>query len=131
MSFAKIFRGHPADVSADLQDVAVLELSPKQIGILENIAKHGFAIVAFPLYASAVGVKKGKCAVLLTPIPNGGMRVLGDPCWLVNGNLSVRVRKINKEVFVWKNQEVEATQERSTEVAGFRRELEDLLTAKV
>jgi hypothetical protein len=108
----------------------VLELSPKQIGILENIAAHGFAIVAFPLYASAAGVRKGNCAALLVPIPNGGMGMLGDPCWLLNGNLSVRVRKNNNEWFVWKKQEVEATPERLAEFAGFRRELEDLLAAK-
>jgi hypothetical protein len=109
----------------------VLELSPKQIGILENIAAHGFAIVAFPLYASAVGVRKGDCAALLMPVPNGGMRLLGDPCWLVNGNLSVRVQKNSVDFFVWKKQEVEATAERLAEVGSFRSELEDLLTTIV
>jgi hypothetical protein len=108
----------------------VLELSPKQIGILENIAARGFAIVAFPLYASAVGVRKGNCAALLTPIPTCGMRLLGDPCWLVGGNLSVRVRKNNNEWFVWKKQEIEATPERLAEVAEFRQELENLLAAR-
>jgi len=107
----------------------VLELSPKQIGILENIAENGFAIVAFPLYASAAGVRKGNCAALLTPILNSGMRLLGEPCWLVNGNLSVGVRKNNIDWYVWKTQEVEATPERLAEVAGFRRELQDLLAA--
>ena len=108
----------------------MLELSPKQIRILENIAKRGFAIVAFPLYASAAGVRKGNCAALLTPIPNGGMRLLGDPCWLVDGNLSVRIRKNNVEWFVWKKQELEATPDRLAEVAEFRNDLEDLLAAK-
>jgi hypothetical protein len=108
----------------------VLELSPKQIGILERIASSGFAIVAFPLYASAVGVRKGNCAALLTPVLNGGMRLLGDPCWMVNGNLSVRVVRDDREWFVWKKQEVEATAERVADVAEFRRELEDLLAAK-
>lgn len=108
----------------------MLELSPKQIRILEKIAEHGFAIVAFPLYASAAGVRKGNCAALLTPVPNGRLQLLGDPCWLVNGNLSVRIRKNNNEWFVWKKQAVEATPQRLAEVAEFRRELEGLLTAK-
>jgi hypothetical protein len=108
----------------------VLELSPKQLGILENIAAHGFAIVAFPLYASAVGVRKGNCAGLLTPIPNGGMRLLGDPCWLVNGNLSVRVLRDGRDWFVWKKQEIEATPARLAEVSGFRAELQDLLAPR-
>ena len=108
----------------------MLELSPKQIRILENIAEHGFAIVAFPLYASAAGVRKGNCATLLTPILNGGMRLLGDPCWLVNGNLSARICRNDVDSFVWKKQEVEATPERLSEIATFRKELEDLLAEK-
>jgi hypothetical protein len=108
----------------------VLELSPKQIGILEKIAANGFAIVAFPLYASAVGVRKGNCAALLMPIPNGGMKLLGEPCWLVNGNLSVRVQRGGAELFVWKTQEVEATPEKLAEVAGFCRALEETLIVK-
>ncbi len=108
----------------------MLELSPKQIGILEKIAAHGFAIVAFPLYASAVGVRKGNCAALLTPSTNGGMSFLGESCWLVNGNLSVRVKRNGVELFVWKKQEVEATSERLDEVSQFRRELDDLLAPR-
>jgi hypothetical protein len=108
----------------------VLELSPKQIGILEKIAVNGFAIVAFPLYASAVGVRKGNCAALLIPVPNRGMKLLGDPCWLVNGNLSVRVQRNSVELFVWKKEEAEATRERLAEVSAFRKEIEDLLAPR-
>jgi hypothetical protein len=107
----------------------VLELSPKQIEILETIAARGFAIVAFPLYASAAGVRKGNCAALLTPVRNGGMKLFGEPCWIVDGNLSVRIVRTGRDWFVWKKQAVEATAERLAEVAEFRRELEDLLTA--
>jgi hypothetical protein len=108
----------------------VLELSPKQIAILETIASRGFAIVAFPLYASAVGVGKGNCAALLSPVPDGGLSLLGDACWLVDGNLSVKVLKNGAQWFVWKKQEIEATPERLSETASFRDELENLLIAK-
>jgi hypothetical protein len=108
----------------------VLELSPKQIVILETIASRGFAIVAFPLYASAVGVRKGNCAALLSPVPDGGLCLLGDACWLVDGNLSVKVHKNGARWFVWKKQEIEATPERLSETASFREELENLLIAK-
>jgi hypothetical protein len=108
----------------------VLELSPKQIGILEKLAANEFAIVAFPLYASAVGVRKGNCAALLMPATNGGMKLLGEPCWLVDGNLSVRVQRGGVELFVWKKQKVEATPERLAEVGGFRKELEETLVVK-
>jgi hypothetical protein len=118
------------DLISDEPDTPVLELSPKQIGILEKIAANGFAIVAFPLYASAVGVRKGNCAALLIPALQGGMKLLGEPCWLVDTNLSVRVRRGGVELFVWKKQEVEATPERLAEVGDFRRELEDLLAPR-
>jgi len=108
----------------------VLQLSPKQIDILESITSQGFAIVAFPLYASAVGVRKGNCAALLTPQPEGGFRLLGDACWLVDGNLSVKIQKNGAQRFVWKKQEVEATAERLREIASFRDALENLLIAK-
>jgi hypothetical protein len=106
----------------------MLELSPKQIAVLENIAARGFAIVAFPLYASAAGVRKGNCAALLSPVANGGMRLLGEPCCLVNGNLSVRIRRNDGEWFVWKKQQLKVTAERLAELAEFRRILDGLLT---
>jgi hypothetical protein len=108
----------------------MLELSPKQIEVLENIAAHGFAIVAFPLYSSAAGVRKGSCAALLAPAQHGGMQLLGEPCCLVNGNLSVRIRRNGSEWFVWKKQQIEATPERLKDLAEFRGELDDLLAAK-
>ena len=108
----------------------MLELSPKQIGILEKIADRGFVIVAFPLYASAVGVRKGNCAALLMPVPNDGMKLLGEPCWLVNGNLSVRLQRGGVELFVWKKEEVEATAERLAQVAEFCTELDDVLAPR-
>lgn len=109
----------------------MLELSPKQVTVLEQFASRGFAIVAFPLYASAAGLRKANCAALLVPVPQGGMKLLGDPCYLVNGNLSVRVLRGATEWFVWKKQELEATPERLTELAEFRRELDDLLAPKL
>lgn len=108
----------------------MLELSPKQIAVLEKIAAHGFAIVAFPLYASAAGVRKGNCAVLLTPVTHGGMQMLGEPCCLVNGNLSVRVSRNGKDWFVWKKEQLDATPERLEELAKFRGELSGLLADK-
>lgn len=106
----------------------MLDLSPPQLAILERISKSGFTIVAFPLYASSAGVRRGNCAALLAPIPQGGMRFLGEPCWMVGGNLSVRVRKDSHDLFVWKKQEVEATAQRLAELADFRRDLEKLLS---
>jgi hypothetical protein len=69
----------------------MIDLSPKQISILERVAANDFRIVAFPLYANAVGVRKGSCAALLDPIPNAGFRLYGEPCYLIEGNLTVPI----------------------------------------
>ncbi len=105
----------------------MLELTPQQMAILERLRARGFAFAAFPLYASHIGVKKGNCAALLAVQDGGQFRVFGAPSFLVAGNLSVRVQKGGRELFVWKKQELEATAERRAELERFGQELEDLL----
>ena len=103
------------------------QFSPQQIATLERLIAKEFVLVAFPLYANAVGVRKGTCAALLDPIPNGGFRVFGEPCVLLEGNLTVRITEKGKTWFVWKKQRVEATAERVAEVESFVAELRLLL----
>jgi hypothetical protein len=107
------------------------ELSPNQISILERLVSKGFSIVAFPMYANAVGVRKGSCAALLDPIPGAGFRLYGEPCFLLEGNLTVRVTEKGKSWFVWKRQRLEATAERLVELEGFVSELKLLLESHV
>jgi hypothetical protein len=103
------------------------ELSPQQIAILERLASQQFSLVAFPLYANAVGVRKGTCAALLDPVANGGFRIFGEPCILLDGNLTVRITEKDKSWFVWKKQRLEATAERLSELQNFITELKLLL----
>jgi hypothetical protein len=103
------------------------ELSPLQITTLEHLRSSGFSIVAFPLYANAVGIRKGSCAALLDPLAGGGFRLFGEPCVLLEGNLTVRVTEKRKSWFVWKKQRLEATPERLSELDGFVAELKMLL----
>jgi len=103
------------------------EFSPQQVGILERLVAKEFILVAFPLYANAVGVRKGSCAALLDPIANGGFRLFGEPCVLLDGNLTVRITEKGKTWFVWKKQRLEATAERLAELANFVAELSLLL----
>jgi hypothetical protein len=103
------------------------EFSTQQIVILERLTTKEFALVAFPLYANAVGVRKGTCAALLDPVANGGFRVFGEPCMLLEGNLTVRITEKGKTWFVWKKQRVEATAERLSELEKFVAELKLLL----
>jgi len=106
-----------------------LELTAEQIALLERLAGAGFEIVAFPMYASAVGVRRGECAALLERA-EGGLRMLGEACWMVEGNLSVRVRQAGKEWFVWKQKRVEATGERMAEVMRFQEDVRLILTGR-
>jgi hypothetical protein len=103
------------------------EFSSQQIGILERLAAKEFVLVAFPLYANAVGVRKGSCAALLDPVANAGFRVFGEPCMLLEGNLTVRITEKGKSWFVWKKQRLEATPERLGELENFVAELKLLL----
>jgi hypothetical protein len=109
----------------------MLEFSPQQIAILERLIAKDFSIVAFPLYANAIGVRKGNCAALLDPIPNGGFRIFGEPCILLDGNLTVRIKEKGKTWFVWKKQRLEATKERLSELDNFVAELNLLLEPHV
>lgn len=105
----------------------MLELTPQQMAVLERLRQPGFALAAFPLYASYLGVKKGNCAALLAAQNGATMKVYGEACYLVGGQMGVRVRRGGREFFVWKKNELEATPERQEELARFRAELEALL----
>ncbi len=107
----------------------MLELTGEQMAALERLAGAGFEIVAFPMYASAVGVRRGECAALLERV-EGGLRLVGEACWMVEGNLSVRVRRAGKEWFVWKKKQVEATAGRVGEVSRFQQEVETALRGR-
>lgn len=107
------------------------ELSPQQIALLERMVSAEFSVVAFPLYANAVGVRKGNYAALLDPIPSGGFRLLGEPCVLLDGNLTVRIREKDRTWFVWKKQRLEATAERLSELERFVGEVKMLLEPRL
>ena len=103
------------------------ELTPQQLQVLERLFEAGFRPIAIPPYESALCMRKGDCAAILAPVPNGGIRLLAPPSYLVEGNLSVKLTRGAGEVFVWKKKEMEATPERLKELESFRRELAELL----
>ena len=107
------------------------EITAQQMAILERIVSGGFSIVAFPLYANAVGVRRAGFAALLDPIPGDGFRLFGEPCVLLEGNLTVRVTEKGKSWFVWKKLRMEATPERVRELEEFVSELKLLLEPRV
>ncbi len=94
---------------------------------MERLLEAGFRPVAIPPYENALCIKKGECAAVLAPIPNGGLKLLAPPSYLVDGNLSVKLKRGAREVFVWKKREVEAAPEKLRELETFREELTAIL----
>jgi hypothetical protein len=105
----------------------MVELTPQQMQIMERLFAAGFRPVAIPFYENALCVKKGDCAAVLGPIPNGGLKNLASPSYMVGGNLSVKLKRGTREVFVWKKTEIDATPDRVNELESFRKELSGLL----
>jgi hypothetical protein len=103
------------------------ELTPQQMKTVERLFGAGFRPIAIPPYESALCVRRAECVAVLAPAPNGGLRLLAPPSYLVAGNISVRLKRGKGEVFVWKKNEIEATAERLAELATFREDLTKIL----
>jgi hypothetical protein len=105
----------------------MVELTPRQMQTMERLFAAGFRPIAIPPYESALCVRRGECAALLSPVANGGLKLLASPSYLLEGNLSVRLKKGTSEVFVWKKKEIAATPEKMRELETFRKELTAVL----
>ncbi len=105
----------------------MVELTPPQLQTLERLFEAGFQPIAIPPYESALCMRRGECAAVLSPVASGGLKLLASPSYMVAGNLSVRLKRGLAEVFVWKKTELPATPERLQELESFRRELTDIL----
>jgi hypothetical protein len=103
------------------------ELSQRQMQTLERLFAAGFRPVAIPPYESALCVRRGECAAVLKPTGDAGLQLLAPPTFLLDGNLSVKLRRGRGEVFVWKSKEVQATPERLQELDRFANELRTIL----
>lgn len=106
-----------------------MELTPQQLRILENLHKRSFEIVAFPMYANHIGVRKGNCAALLASATAAGsaFSIFSGPFYLINGNLTVKIRDNGRNWFVWKKERLEVTPERQAELEAFAKALRKLL----
>jgi hypothetical protein len=116
-----------AQSGSRLSFTSMIELSPLQMQTMERLFAAGFRPIAIPPYESALCLRKGECVVILAPVPNGGLKMLAPPSYLVDGKPSVRIKRGTREWFVWKEKEVEATPERLLELETFRSELTELL----
>jgi hypothetical protein len=104
-----------------------MELSAQQISLLDRLRSHGMDIVAFPMYESLVGVRKGNCGALLAPSEGDGFRLYGQPSYLIGGQLSAHTIQTDGHWFVRKGEKVEANTERRKELDTFAAELAEIL----
>jgi hypothetical protein len=119
----------PSSKSSVSGSRSVSELTPAHIAILERLVAQGFVPVAFPLYASAIGVRRGSFAALLIPAGDAAMKIMGEPCYVVGSNLAVRTRREGRQVFVWKDKAIDATPELLQELTRFAADLAFLMAA--
>jgi len=103
------------------------EFTPKQMQVLQRLFEAGFRPIAIPPYESALCVRRGECAAVLAPVELAGLRILAPASFLVDGKFGVRVKRSGRDVFVFKQQELEATPERLNELADFQKTLDELL----
>jgi hypothetical protein len=103
------------------------EMTRVQMETLERLFAAGFRPIAIPPYENALCVHRGECAAVLAPVENGGLRLLAPATRIVDGNLGVKLKKPDGDVFVWKKTEVAATEERLKELERFRAELVGIL----
>ena len=108
----------------------MVELTRLQRETLERLFEAGFRPIAIPPYENTLCVHRGEYAAVLAPVENGGLRLLAPATVMVDGNLSVKLRRGGGEVFVWKQKEVAATEERLRELEKFRTELVGVLESR-
>jgi hypothetical protein len=104
-----------------------MELGARQIGILDRLRVRGFEIVAYPMYESYIGVRKGNCGALLAPVGPDGFNLYGEPSYLVAGQLSARAIQSDGHWFVRKKDKLKVSPERDAELEAFAAELVDCL----
>ena len=108
-----------------------MELTERQMQVMKRLFEAGFRPVAIPPYESALCLRRGECAAVLAPVENGGLKILAPASFLVDGKFGVRMKRGAREVFVFKQKEVDATPERLGELGEFRRTLDELLAEGV
>ena len=107
-----------------------MELTEGQMRVVERLFEAGFRPMAIPPYESALIMRKGECAAVLGQVENGGLKLLAPVTFLVDGNLSVRLKKSSRDVFVWKKKEVAATEGMLRELETFRVDLAEILETR-
>jgi hypothetical protein len=105
----------------------MVELTQAQMETVERLFAAGFRPIAIAPYENVLIVHRRDCAAVLVPAENGGLRLMAPATVMVDGNLSVRLKRPAGDVFVWKKTEVAVTPERLRELELFREDLVRIL----
>ena len=96
---------------------------------LQRLYLAGFEFRTFELFPKCVGVTREGCLAMLIP-GSDGMQIMGRPGWQIGDSLGVLVERNRRQVFQFKDQEVEATPERLESLKRFETDLQALLRAE-
>lgn len=93
---------------------------------LQRLYVAGFDLQTFERFPKAIGVLRDNCIAFLVPGPEG-LQILGNVGWRMGGSLGPLVEREGRQVFVHKQEVIEATPERVVTLERFRSDLKAIL----
>jgi hypothetical protein len=93
---------------------------------LQRLYLAGFELETFDRFPKAIGVLRDGCIAFLAPAQDG-LQILGNVGWRMGESLGPLVERNGKQVFVHKQQILEATPERIATLKRFREDLKAIL----
>ena len=96
---------------------------------LQRIYLAGFELETFDRFPKCVGVVRDSCIALLVPGVDG-LQILGTPGWRMGEAIGVLVERDGRKIFQYKQETVEATDERLQALDRFKHDLKGLLSSE-
>jgi hypothetical protein len=96
---------------------------------LQRLYAAGFDLQTFERFPKAIGVLRDGCIAFLVPGPDG-LQILGNVGLRMGESLGPLVEREGKQVFVHKQETIEATPERIATLERFKTDLKALLKAQ-
>ncbi len=93
---------------------------------LAALYADGYSLETFERYPKAIGISRGNCLVLVENTETG-LRMIGRPGWKMGGLMGVLVERDGRQVFQYKEEMIEATDERLDELQKFTAYVEVIL----
>lgn len=93
---------------------------------LQQLYVAGFDLETFERFPKAIGVVKNNCIAFLVPGPEG-LQIMGNVGWRMGESLGPLVERNGRQVFVHKQEVLEATPERIATLEQFKTDLKAIL----